>query len=81
MSHLPHVQLCLYKIHTPGFAGVFSDFLSICVPHYIAQFLCVRQQEVVESTQAEHTLFDIPPRTGQCLLKFWVVFYKNVVNG
>ena len=44
-----HVQLDSYEIHTPYFAGVFSGFLSTCTSRYIAEFVCVRHQEVVES--------------------------------
>ena len=50
------MQLRPYKIHTV----LFSDFLSICVPRYIIQFLCVRQQEVVGSTGWLNT----PPSVG-----------------
>ena len=31
-----HMQLDSYKINTPYFAGVFSDFLSMCDPRYMA---------------------------------------------
>ena len=43
----------------PMFSGVFSDFLAICSPRYIAQCSCVFQQEVVDSDSvwAEHAPF------------------------
>ncbi len=49
-----HVHLDSYKIHTPYFAVLFSDFLSTCDLRYM-------RQEVVESKRAEHAPFGIPP--------------------
>ena len=33
---------------------MFSDILPVCDSRYIAHFLCVHQQEIVQSALAEH---------------------------